>query len=149
MQHMQSRRWQVRKTLFEDWVELPGLYSSDEIARQRAAGAFCVAIPVYPRAPEPETTAGYQRGGLTPLARELTAQLRQHISLTLLPELFPDILNNLVQVWRSPQAAVEFFEKLLFDRRWADRPDAFNEAVALRDHYLSIYSPAVGHGAGP
>ncbi len=145
MHQMQLRRWQVRPTLFDDWVELPGLYTPQEIARLRANGEFCVAIPVYPRAPENETLPGaraYQRAGLTSPAQELTAQLRQYIDLSLLPELFPDILNDLVQVWRAPQAAVSFFEKLLFDKRWADRPDAFKEAAALRDHYLSIYCQA-------
>jgi hypothetical protein len=152
MHEMLLRRWQVRPTLFDDWVELAGLYTSNEIAQLRAKGAFCVAIPVYPRAPENEAARPgarvYQGGGLSQPAQELTAQLRQHISLALLPELFPDILNHVVQVWRTPQAAASYFEKLLFDKRWADRPDAFSEAAALRDHYLAIHAKAEAEGQG-
>jgi hypothetical protein len=149
MHEMPLRRWQVRPTLFDDWVELAGLYTAQEIARLRLDGAFCVAIPVYPRPPEnagvADACASHQRG-LTPPAQELTAQLREHIWLPLLPQLFPDILNDLVQVWRAPQAAASFFEKLLFDKRWADRPEVFNEVVALREHYLTTCPNSKAHG---
>jgi hypothetical protein len=147
---MQSRRWQVKDTVFGEWRELPGLFTSSDILHMRRGGKFCVALPVYQGVSEqtvdgrPSASRETERWstGLSQAAQILVESLAHHVELTELPAMFPHILNELADVWAAPSSARKAFGKLLFDVRWGRQglpPMAFKELVQLFDHYWNLY----------
>jgi hypothetical protein len=84
MEKERARRWQIKKTLFEAWEELPGSFTAYEVIQKKLQGEFCVAMPVHPSQLDEPT-----EGALKPSGRASSAIERNPQHLTPQAEALP------------------------------------------------------------
>ena len=53
------RRWRIKKSIFSQWVELPGEHTATQIWNLKQKGDFAVAMPIedngMPNPPSPDS----------------------------------------------------------------------------------------------